>query len=200
MTWVITYPPSESHPPTYTPSVSHARLLIVFQTCHALAHFVALSIIFPLPEMPLLFFLAPFYPSLFSTDIPSTRQPLQAFAPSWTSPVGEVPWQLVSLPSFFPSHLSATLLQSIFLKCKSNHISFLLKTLSSVASILHKVQTQHSAQVSLLALFQVPTPLFTLCSLHKLHFLPYSFIFQVKSWESLPLWSLSYNHPLTLYF
>lgn len=122
------------------------------------------------------------------------------FAPSWTSPVGEVPWQLVSLPSIFPCHLSTTLLQSIFLKCKSNHISFLLKTLSSVASLLHKVQTQHSARGSLLALFQVPTPLFTLFSLPKIHFLPYSFIFQVESWKSLLLWSLYYNHPLTLYF
>lgn len=118
----------------------------------------------------------------------------------WISPVGEILGQLVSLPPTFCLTYTP-LLPVIFLKCKSDHICFLLNMLSPAASVWHKVQTQHSIQDCLLALFQIPTPLFRGFFLPKTHFSPIHSYFKSRL-ESLFLYKTFPTpiHPLTLHF
>ena len=143
VTCAIIYPPSECYLPFYTLHASYATLPIVSQTCHTLSHFVPLPIIFPLPQMPLLLSLL-LLVLLYSAQILSTVQPLQAFSPSlhfpswWSTEAVSVATSHLSVPSIL--HPAARV---IFLKCKSDHSSFLLTILSPAASLQHRVQTQH---------------------------------------------------------
>ena len=75
-------------------------------------------------------------PILFSSGFPSTVQPLPAFPPTlnlstwWRAVVAGIPTSHLSV-SIYPPYCC----QVIFLKCKSYHISLLLKILASAASL-----------------------------------------------------------------
>lgn len=136
VTCVITYPAGEYHLPFCTLPASHARLPPVFQTCHALPRFVPLPMIFPLPEMPLQLsiLLSSAQASLHHAVSPSLNSPSW-----WSTGAAGIPTSHLSVSSILHSASGITVL-----KCKPDHISFLLKILSPAASLWLKVEIQHS--------------------------------------------------------
>ena len=138
-------------------------------------------------------------PILFSSGFLSTVQPLPAFPSTlnlstwWRAVVAGIPTSHLSV-SIYPPYCC----QVIFLKCKSHHISLLLKILASAASL-----KQNPNSVCLIRLSLSPSsgsfPLLRLVLLPKMHFSPFS-SFKSRLESHFPYEGFPAPIALTLYF